>query len=549
MTFRGSSSRMAPVFCGGLGPILFGSMSLVCGMATTPAYGQESAPAPVAFDIPTQSLASALNAWAVQAGAQVFFEQAPVAGRTAPTVSGSMAPREALHALLADSGLDFIQNKEGAYVVRPAVVEVAHHRAPAKPVAATMPAAEAPPPPPAATEARSARDDEGPWELRLRGTYLDPRHRSDRLNLPSTPTTSVPTDDTRTDHTWSAELDLEYYFNSYWSTELALNLPRVQELNFRNSTYASGNVGDFRMAPNFLTFKYNFLPDSAFRPYIGAGINVTSFYDVNAGPFSLTRTTTGPAAQAGFDVHLSEHWLLNADVKWARVTPAVAFDGAHVGRMDVDPVLVGVGIGYRFGGSPPPPPPQRVAAPPPVAPPPPPPDSDGDGVPDSLDQCPNTPPGVQVDAVGCPLDSDHDGVPDYLDKCPGTPPGLKVDAQGCEIEELVLRGVNFRTNSAELEPESAEILDGVVAVLRQRPDAKAEIHGYTDTRGSDAYNLKLSERRAASVVDYLVAHGIARDGLRAVGFGKDNPVASNDTVEGRAQNRRVTVQFSKPIRR
>ena len=547
MTVRGSSSRVASVFCSHLGPILFGSMSLACGIATVPAFGQESA-APVAFDIPTQPLASALNTWAVQAGAQVFFEQAPVAGVTAPAVSGTLAPREALHALLANSGLDFIQNDQGAYVVRPATLKVARHQVPAQPVAATAPAAAPPPPPPAPAAPRSARDEEGPWVLRLRGTYLDPRHRSDQLNLPSTPGTSVPTDDTRTDHSWSPELDLEYYFNSYWSTELALNLPRVHDLNLRDSTYANGNVGDFRLAPNFLTIKYNFLPDSAFRPYIGAGINVTSFYDVNAGPFSLTRTTTGPAAQAGFDVHLSDHWLLNADVKWARVTPAVAFDGEKVGRMAVDPVLFGVGIGYRFGGSPPPPPPP-VAAPPPVAPPPPPPDSDGDGVPDSIDQCPNTPQGVQVDAVGCPLDSDHDGVPDYLDKCPGTPPGLKVDAQGCEMEEMVLRGVNFKTNSAELEPDSADILDGVVAVLRQRPDAKAEIHGYTDARGSDAYNLKLSERRAASVVDYLVAHGIARDGLRAVGFGKDSPVASNDTAEGRAQNRRVTVQFSKPIRR
>ena len=546
MTVRGSSSRIAPVFCSSLGPILFGSMSLAGGIATVPAYGQEST-TPVAFDIPTQPLASALNAWAVQAGTQVFFEQAPVSGVMAPAVSGTMVPREALHALLVHSGLEFVQNTEGAYVVRPAPLKVANHRVPAQPAAATAPAADPPPPPSTPAAPRSARDDEGPWELRLRGIYLDPRHRSDQLNLPSTPITSVPTNDTRTDHSWSPELDLEYYFNSYWSTELALNLPRVHDLNLRDSTYANGNVGDFRLAPNFLTIKYNFLPNSVFRSYIGAGINVTSFYDVNAGPFSLTRTTTGPAAQAGFDVHLSEHWLLNADVKWARVTPAVAFDGAKVGRMAIDPMLVGVGIGYRFGGSPPPPP--VMAAPPVVAPPPPPPDSDGDGVPDSLDQCPNTPQGVQVDAVGCPLDSDHDGVPDYLDKCPGTPPGLKVDAQGCEMEEMVLRGVNFKTNSAELEPDSAETLDGVVAVLRQRPDAKAEIHGFTDSRGSDAYNLKLSERRAASVVDYLVAHGIARDGLLPVGFGKDNPVASNDTAEGRAQNRRVTVQFSKPIRR
>ncbi len=124
-----------------------------------------------------------------------------------------------------------------------------------------------------------------------------------------------------------------------------------------------------------------------------------------------------------------------------------------------------------------------------------------------------------------------------------------MDAEGCEIEELVLRGVNFKTNSAELLPESAEVLDGVIAVLAQRPNAKAEIHGYTDSRGSDAYNLKLSERRAAAVVAYLVGHGIPSENLRSVGFGKDDPVASNDTAAGRAQNRRVTVRFSRPVSR
>jgi OOP family OmpA-OmpF porin len=156
---------------------------------------------------------------------------------------------------------------------------------------------------------------------------------------------------------------------------------------------------------------------------------------------------------------------------------------------------------------------------------------------------------VAVDADGCPLDSDHDGVPDYLDKCPGTPAGLKVDAEGCEVEELVLRGVNFRTNSAQLTPDSFVVLDAVLAVLRERPQARAEVRGYTDARGADAYNLKLSERRAAAVVDYLTAHGIARDALSATGLGKASPIASNDTEPGRAENRRVTIQFSRPVAR
>ena len=531
----------------GFGPFLLGLVLLACLLCGPAPRAQESA-SPVNFDIPAQPLASALNSWAVQANTQVFFEQGPVAGLTAPPISGSLPPREALHALLAHSGLEFVQNADGAFVVRPAVVKTARHTIPARPVAATEPAASTQTLP-VMLAPRSARDAEGPWELRLRGSYLDPRHVSDALLLPTTPGSGVPRDDTRTDHSGSPELDLEYFFNSYWSTELALSLPEIHDLTLRDSTYADGTVGRFRLMPDFLTIKYNILPNGAFRPYIGAGINVTSFYSVNAGPFGLTRTTTGPAAQLGFDVPLSEHWMLNADAKWARARPAIAFEGGDVGRMNVDPVLLSVGIGYRFGGSPAPVPPPAEPPAPVVVPPPPPPDSDGDGVPDSIDQCPNTPHGVQVDAVGCPLDSDHDGVPDYLDKCPGTPPGLKVDAEGCEIEEMILRGVNFKTNSADLEPASAEVLDGVVAVLVQRPDSKAEIRGYTDSRGADAYNLKLSERRAAAVVAYLVAHGIPGDNLRSIGFGKDNPIASNDTAEGRAQNRRVTVQFSRSVRR
>jgi outer membrane protein OmpA-like peptidoglycan-associated protein len=290
---------------------------------------------------------------------------------------------------------------------------------------------------------------------------------------------------------------------------------------------------------------------------------------VNAAPFGLSSTSVGPAAQAGFDLKLGGHLYFNFDAKWTRVRPELRFDGVDIARPQFDPLMYAIGIGYRFGRTAPP---AAPSAPPII-------DSDGDGVPDSIDQCPNTPhgvavdakgcpldsdqdgvpdyldkcpntpAGVKVDAQGCPLDSDGDGVPDYLDKCPGTPPGLKVDANGCEIEELVLRGVNFETASAKLAPDSASILDGVVAVLKQRPNASAEIHGYTDSVGGEAYNQKLSERRARSVMDYLVDHGIPASGLSAEGFGKADPVASNATPDGRAQNRRVTVRFKAPVAR
>jgi outer membrane protein OmpA-like peptidoglycan-associated protein/outer membrane protein W len=509
-----------------------------------PAQAQ-SAGAVVSFDIPAQAMADALSTLAVQANLQIFFEQAPVAGLMAPAVVGSMSPQEALRALLTNTHLEFTQSPDGAFIVRPRQAMKAHRHAPS---AAPTSVTSAPVVASASVQQRSAREAEGPWVLRARGVFLDPHNESDALTLGNPPSAFVGKDGTRTNGRWAPELDLEYFLSSHWSSELAINAPQVHDLDLRNSTFGGATAGNFRVMPNFLTLKFNFNPDGVFRPYLGAGINVTSFYDVNAGPFGLSKTLMGPAAQGGFDIRLSEHWNLNADVKWGRIRPAVAFNGDLVGRMSVSPVLYGIGIGYRFGGSPAPTPVAATIVPAATAPAPPP-DSDGDGIPDTLDKCPNTPRGVQVDATGCPLDSDNDGVPDYLDKCPGTPVGLKVDAQGCEIEELVLRGVTFQTNSAQLTAESAGTLDGVVAILAQRPNAKAEIHGYTDSRGSDALNQKLSERRAAAVAAYLVAHGIASNELVSRGFGKANPVATNDTAEGRAQNRRVTVEFSRPVAR
>ena len=109
---------------------------------------------------------------------------------------------------------------------------------------------------------------------------------------------------------------------------------------------------------------------------------------------------------------------------------------------------------------------------------------------------------------------------------------------------MVLRGVNFDFDSAHLTPSAERELDKVVALLRENAGKSAQIHGYTDSRGSAAYNLKLSERRAQAVVDYLVAHGIAASRLSAQGFGASNFVASNDTEAGRAENRRVTLTLS-----
>jgi len=169
-------------------------------------------------------------------------------------------------------------------------------------------------------------------------------------------------------------------------------------------------------------------------------------------------------------------------------------------------------------------------------------DSDGDGVGDGHDQCPNTPAGAKVDEKGCELDSDGDGVTDSQDKCPDTPKGDRVDAVGCSFkEEIKLPGVAFETGKAELKPDSLAALEVAIATLKRYPELNVEVAGHTDSRGSDAFNLDLSGRRADTVLKYLQDAGVT-NAITARGYGERQPVASNNDDDGRQQNRRVVLR-------
>jgi OmpA-OmpF porin, OOP family len=175
-------------------------------------------------------------------------------------------------------------------------------------------------------------------------------------------------------------------------------------------------------------------------------------------------------------------------------------------------------------------------------------DADADGVYDGQDKCPGTPAGVTVDMSGCPLDGDGDGVADYLDKCPGTPAGIPVDATGCpkiiQKGEKITLNVNFATNSAEFDDASRTVLAGVGKTLVDFPDIKVAIRGFTDNTGSESHNRQLSDRRAKSVMAYLVELGVDKGRITAKGFGEDPKyfIGDNNTEEGRAQNRRVELE-------
>ncbi|WP_420426572.1 OmpA family protein [Algiphilus sp.] len=173
-------------------------------------------------------------------------------------------------------------------------------------------------------------------------------------------------------------------------------------------------------------------------------------------------------------------------------------------------------------------------------------DSDDDGVDDTRDACPSTAAGVTVDEEGCPLmadsgqDSDSDGVMDASDACPDTYPGVTVNTDGCaEPQPLVIPKLTFEFDTARLTPDARMVVDDITLMLQGQPELTVEIIGHTDSRGPDAYNQKLSEERAIAVRDRLVAQGIDDTRLSLTGRGESQPVASNDTEQGRAANRRV----------
>ena len=217
-------------------------------------------------------------------------------------------------------------------------------------------------------------------------------------------------------------------------------------------------------------------------------------------------------------------------------------------------------------------------------------DWDGDGVFDRVDYCNDTPKGCTVDRYGCSSDSDKDGVCDGVDRCPGTAAGMDVDERGCadnqratgrveppssapqkQIEKPVpspipaskpvseserhliesgrirLENVYFKTNSAELLPESEAPLREAGEALEKFADLRIEVEGHTDTRGSTAHNLRLSQDRAEAVRLWLLDHfRLDRDNFVAKGYGESRPETRERNDEELLRNRRVVITVLNP---
>lgn len=186
-------------------------------------------------------------------------------------------------------------------------------------------------------------------EVRFRGIYLAPANASSAYSPLQIPGNAIHINDK-----WLPDFDIEYFLTPHWSTELVLTYPQKQNVTLEHSALGGPvNIGTFKHLPPTLTAKYNFMPGQTFQPYLGAGLNVTSIMDANlevpgVGRLTLDRTSVGAAVQAGFDYQIAEHWYFNADAKWIMLRSDVKLDGDRISRVRIDPVLLGVGFGYRF---------------------------------------------------------------------------------------------------------------------------------------------------------------------------------------------------------
>jgi outer membrane protein len=180
---------------------------------------------------------------------------------------------------------------------------------------------------------------ESPWLVRARAVHIDPADKSDPVGGTGA------SDRLHVSDKWIPEVDISYFFTPNWAAELVLTVPQKHDV-----TLDGKRIGSFKHVPPTLLAQYHFLPGAQIDPYVGAGINYTliSKVDLLDGAGRLEHDSVGAALQAGVDIRIDKQWSVNVDVKKVQIRSDVDISGARASRVKIDPVLLGVGIGYRF---------------------------------------------------------------------------------------------------------------------------------------------------------------------------------------------------------
>jgi outer membrane protein OmpA-like peptidoglycan-associated protein len=314
------------------------------------------------------------------------------------------------------------------------------------------------------------------------------------------------------------ELELDWRRNDYRSMTLIDGSPADYIHGYENTDTAMGNLW------------FDFFKSRSFHPYLGGGVGGARIAIRNAG-YGFSGSVLGIPTAArdvelrnwfdvvlayqyggGINFDINDHW--NASVDYRHLDSsrgdfnllADAPDTHIETRVHSNSYMFS--IRYSFAA------PEQPAPPPPEPP-------------------------VQV------VPTQEEPPPPPPPPCQPPAPGQPINLEGCKVgDTIVLRGVNFEFDKATLTVNAKTLLDQVADALLARPDIKVEIDGHTDSKGSDAYNQKLSQRRAESVKQYLVGRGIDAGRMTTQGFGESKPVADNSTAEGRELNRRVELKIT-----
>ncbi|MDR1394808.1 MAG: OmpA family protein [Deltaproteobacteria bacterium] len=290
-------------------------------------------------------------------------------------------------------------------------------------------------------------------------------------------------------------IGLGYNFGRHWGVELMGTYgPSIDNDSGANHVYGGRNwqpdEGDADLTMARLSALYHFDLGSNFVPYVSLGVGGQL---AKRDAYSDYNSVAGTAA-VGFKYFFNEVVALRVEA-----SDSYGFKKKHLldagnnrDKQRLNAPVIAAGLTFQFGGT------------------------------------------------GACADTDKDGVCDIYDKCPGTPAGYKVDADGCPITVSINLHINFDFDKSVIKPEYFTEVQKVADFLIAHPLSTTVVEGHTDSRGSDEYNERLSQRRADAVREALLSRfNIDPGRVTAVGYGESRPVADNDTAEGRALNRRV----------